>query len=139
MSVIDDILAGYEAMQPGQEAFYKDLHRHPELSHREQRTAGKVSDRLRGDGFTVASGIGGTGVAGVLANGSGPVVLLRCELDRLPLREDTGAAYASTDTATDASGHQGPADHACGHDMHMASMTGMAALMAAHRDRWNGR
>jgi hippurate hydrolase len=80
-------------------------------------SVGKVSDRLRGDGFTVASGIGGTGVPGVLANGSGPVVLLRCELDGLPLREDTGAAYASTAAATDASGHEAPADHACGHDM----------------------
>jgi amidohydrolase len=138
MSVIEDILAGYKAMEPAQEAFYKDLHRHPELSHHEQRTAGDVSDRLRGDGFTVATGIGGTGVAGVLANGSGPVVLLRCELDALPLREDTGAAYASTATAKDASGHEVPTDHACGHDMHMACMTGMATLMAAHRDRWNG-
>ena len=138
MSVIEDILVGYKAMEPAQEAFYKDLHRHPELSHHEQRTAGDVSDRLRGDGFTVATGIGGTGVAGVLANGSGPVVLLRCELDALPLREDTGAAYASTATAKDASGHEVPTDHACGHDMHMACMTGMATLMAAHRERWNG-
>jgi metal-dependent amidase/aminoacylase/carboxypeptidase family protein len=88
--------------------------------------------------FHDASGIGGTGVVGVLANGSGPVVLLRCELDALPLREATGAAYASTATARDASGHEVPADHACGHDMHMACMTGMATLMAAHRDRWNG-
>jgi metal-dependent amidase/aminoacylase/carboxypeptidase family protein len=110
MSAIDDILAGYQALQPGQEAFYKDLHRHPELSHCEQRTARNVADRLRGDGFTIASGIGGTGVVGVLANGSGPVVMLRCELDALPLREDTGAAYASTATARDASGHEVPAD-----------------------------
>ena len=69
MSAIEDILSGYEALQPGQEAFYKDLHRHPELSHGEQRTAKNVAERLRGDGFTIASGIGGTGVVGVLANG----------------------------------------------------------------------
>jgi amidohydrolase len=138
MAVIDEILAGYEALRPGQEAFYQDLHRHPELSHQEHHTARRVGDRLHGDGFAVTSGIGGTGVVGVLANGSGPAVLLRCELDALPVREETGAPYASTATATDASGHQVPVDHACGHDLHMAAMTGMAKLMADHRDRWNG-
>jgi amidohydrolase len=138
VSATDDILAGYEALRLGQEAFYRDLHRHPELSHAEHRTAGQVAERLRDDGFSITSGIGGTGVAGVLANGSGPTVLLRCELDALPLREDTGAPYASTDTAPDASGHAVPVDHACGHDLHMACMTGMAQLMAARRDRWNG-
>ena len=138
MAVIDDILSGYEALRPDQEAFYQDLHRHPELSHQEHHTARRVGDRLRGDGFAVTSGIGGTGVVGVLANGSGPAVLLRCELDALPLREESGAPYASTATATDASGHQVPVDHACGHDLHMACMTGMAKLMADHRDRWNG-
>jgi amidohydrolase len=138
MTAIDDILAGYEALRLGQEAFYEDLHRHPELSHAEHRTAGQVAERLRDNGFSITSGIGGTGVAGVLANGGGPTVLLRCELDALPLREDTGAPYASTDTAQDASGHEVPVDHACGHDMHMACMTGVAQLMAARRDRWNG-
>ena len=138
MAAIDEILAGYEALRPGQEAFYQDLHRHPELSHQEHHTARRVGDRLHGDGFTVTSGIGGTGVVGVLANGSGPTVLLPCELDALPVREETGAPYASTATATDASGHQVPVDHACGHDLHMACMTGMAKLMADHRDRWSG-
>ena len=138
MAAIDEILAGYEALRPGQEAFYQDLHRHPELSHQEHHTARRVGDRLHGDGFTVTSGIGDTGVVGVLANGSGPTVLLRCELDALPVREETGAPYASTATATDASGHQVPVDHACGHDLHMACMTGMAKLMADHRDRWSG-
>jgi amidohydrolase len=138
MSPVDDILAGYQALRASQEAFYTDLHRHPELSHAEHRTARQVAERLRADEFTIASGIGGTGVVGVLANGSGPTVLLRCELDALPLREATGAPYASTATTRDASGHEVPVDHACGHDMHMACMTGMATLMAAHRDRWNG-
>jgi amidohydrolase len=138
MAALDEILAGYEALRPAQEAFYQDLHRHPELSHQEHRTAQRVTGQLRSDGFAVVSGIGGTGVVGVLANGSGPGVLLRCELDALPLREATGAPYASTDTATDATGHQVPVDHACGHDLHMAAMVGMAKLMADHRDRWNG-
>ena len=135
MAAIDDILAGYEALRPAQEAFYQDLHRHPELSHQEHRTAQRVAERLTGDGFAVTSGIGGTGVVGVLANGSGPTVLLRCELDALPVREETGAPYASTVTVTDAGGHEVPVDHACGHDMHMAAMIAMAKLMADHRDR----
>jgi metal-dependent amidase/aminoacylase/carboxypeptidase family protein len=95
MSGIGDILAGYESLRAGQEAFYLDLRQHPELSHAEHRTARRVADQLRNAGFTITSGIGGTGVAGVLANGSGPAVLLRCELDALPLREATGAPYAS--------------------------------------------
>ena len=75
MGSIDEILADYEALRPGQEAFYQDLHRHPELSHQEHDTARRVADRLQGDGLTVQTGIGGTGVVGVLANGTGPTVL----------------------------------------------------------------
>lgn len=138
MSGIDEILAGYDGLQASQEAFYKDLHEHPELSHQEHRTARRVADQLQGPGFTVQTGIGGTGVVGVLANGSGPGVLLRCELDALPLREETGAPYASTVTVRDASGMEVGVTHACGHDLHMACMTGMAKLMANHRDRWHG-
>ena len=77
-------------------------------------------------------------MTGVLANGSGPTVLLRCELDALPLRETTGAPFASTVTVKDAQGQEVSVDHACGHDMHMACMTTMATLMAARRDQWNG-
>jgi hippurate hydrolase len=138
MAVIDDMLAGYEALRPDQEAFYQDLHRHPELSHQEHHTAQRVAGRLSDNGFTVTTGIGGTGVTGVLVNGSGPAVLLRCELDALPLREETGAPYASTVTVRDASGMEVGVTHACGHDLHMACMTGMAKLMADHRDRWHG-
>jgi hippurate hydrolase len=138
MAAIDDMLAGYEALRPDQEAFYQDLHRHPELSHQEHHTAQRVAGRLSDNGFTVTTGIGGTGVTGVLVNGSGPAVLLRCELDALPLREETGAPYASTVTVRDASGMEVGVTHACGHDLHMACMTGMAKLMADHRDRWHG-
>jgi len=138
MGSLEEILAGYDGLQAGQEAFYKDLHAHPELSHAEHRTAGKVAAWLQDCGFTVQTGIGGTGVVGVLANGSGPAVLLRAELDALPLREATGAPFASTVTTTDASGMEVGVDHACGHDLHMAAMTGMAALLAGHRDRWHG-
>jgi len=138
VSTVDEVLAGYENLRPTQEDFYRSLHAYPELSHQEHQTAKQVGERIRADGFTVHDGIGGTGVAGVLANGTGPVVLLRCELDALPLRETTGAPFASTVTVKDDRGHEVPVDHACGHDMHMASMTGMARLMAARRDLWNG-
>jgi len=138
MSTVDEILTGYEDLRAGQEAFYMDLHQHPELSHQEHRTAGRVAERLRTYGFTVQDGIGGTGLAGVLSNGSGPTVLLRAELDALPVREDTGASYASTATGTDAQGHQVPVAHACGHDIHMSCMIGMAKLMADHQGQWNG-
>jgi amidohydrolase len=138
MSSIDEILAGYGDLQAAQEAFYLDLHSHPELSHAEHRTAQRVAGQLQDHGFTVHAGIGGTGVVGVLANGDGPTVLLRCELDALPIREDTGAPYASTVTVRDAGGHEVGVDHACGHDLHMSCMVGMAKLMADHRDRWRG-
>ncbi len=95
MGNVDEIVADYGGLQADQEAFYKDLHQHPELSHQERRTAGRVAKRLQEYGFAVDSGIGGTGVVGVLANGSGPTVLLRADMDALPVREDTGAQYAS--------------------------------------------
>jgi metal-dependent amidase/aminoacylase/carboxypeptidase family protein len=100
MTAVEEILAGYPGLQADQEAFYKDLHRHPELSHQEHRTAQRVAGQLQTCGFTVQTGIGGTGVVGVLVNGTGPAVLLRAELDALPIKEDTGADYASTATTT---------------------------------------
>ena len=138
MDSIEEVLAGYEGIQAGQEAFYKDLHAHPELSHAEHRTAGRVAGKLQEYGFSVQTGIGGTGVTGVLANGRGPTVLLRAELDALPLKEDTGADYASTVTVRGADGREVPVAHACGHDMHMSCLVGMAKLMADHPGQWNG-
>jgi amidohydrolase len=138
MSGVDEILAGYDGLQASQEAFYKDLHQHPELSHQEHRTAQRVAGKLQDYGFTVQAGIGGTGVVGVLANGGGPTVLLRADMDALPVREDTGVDYASTVTVQDGDGHEVPVAHACGHDMHMSCLLGMAKLMADHPDRWNG-
>ena len=138
MGSLEEILAGYEALQADQEAFYQDLHRHPELSHQEHRTAERVAAELQACGCTVQTGIGGTGVVGVLANGAGPTVLLRAELDALPVKEDTGADYASTATGKDAQGHEVPVAHACGHDMHMSCLLGMVRLMSEHRDQWSG-
>src|ERR1700678_1443683 len=138
MSSVEKILAGYDDLRAGQEAFYKDLHEHPELSHQEHRTAERVAGKLQEYGFTVHAGIGGTGVVGVLANGTGPAVLLRAELDALPIKEDTGVDYASTVTTKGADGREVPVAHACGHDMHMSCLLGAAKLMAGHPGQWNG-
>ena len=132
------VLAGLDQLRGWQEGFYRDLHRHPELSHQEQRTAGLVADRLRRGGYEVHEGVGGTGVVGVLQNGAGPTVLLRADMDALPVREATGLPYASTETATDADGHQVPVMHACGHDIHVSCLAGAAQLLAGGRDAWHG-
>ncbi|MFF0227867.1 amidohydrolase [Streptomyces sp. NPDC004629] len=114
---------------PDLEDFYRDLHRHPELSRREHRTAGKLAERLRAAGYETAEGIGGTGVVGVLRNGDGPTVLLRADMDALPVQEETGLPYASrTDGVM----------HACGHDLHVTWLAGAAAALAAGRETWTG-
>ncbi|MBF6358371.1 amidohydrolase [Nocardia higoensis] len=117
---------------------YKDLHRHPELGFQEHRTAALVAKRLRDNGFEVVTGIGRTGVVGVLTNGAGPTALLRADMDGLPVREDTGLDYASTVTATDGSGKQVPVAHACGHDLHTTCLLGAAGILAADRSAWSG-
>jgi amidohydrolase len=116
---------------------YRDLHAHPELAFREERTAGIVAARLRDLGYETTSGIGRTGVAGVLRNGAGPLVLLRADMDALPVAEQTGLPYASTARGTDA-GEDVPVMHACGHDMHVACLLGAAAALAADRSSWRG-
>jgi hippurate hydrolase len=131
-------LADLAAVRSWQEDLYRDLHRHPELSHQEHRTATKIAERLRLAGLQVHEGIGGTGVVGVLTNGDGPTVLLRADMDALPVREATGLPYASTDTGTDAEGNEVPVMHACGHDVHVTSLLGAAQLLADHTDRWSG-
>ncbi|QLI99610.1 amidohydrolase [Streptomyces sp. NEAU-sy36] len=113
----------------GLEDLYRDLHRHPELSLREHRTAGKLAGRLADAGFETAEGVGGTGVVGRLANGDGPTVLLRADMDALPVPEATGLPYAS---ATDG------VMHACGHDLHVTWLAGAAAALARGRDTWRG-
>lgn len=131
-------LAGLEALYPEIEALYIDLHQHPELSWQEEQTATKVAARLKPLGYEVTTGIGGTGVVGLLRNGSGPTVMLRADMDALPLEEKTGLPYASTVTATDASGALVPVMHACGHDVHTACLVGVAALLAQARESWQG-
>src|SRR5690348_17102775 len=132
------VLAGLDAILPGLESLYRDIHRHPELSMREDRTSAKAAEHLQGRGYQVTTGVGGTGVIGVLANGEGPTVLLRADMDALPLLEETGLAYASTAEATDASGRRVPVAHACGHDMHVTCLLGAARLMFGAPGAWQG-
>jgi hippurate hydrolase len=133
-----DVLAPLEGLMPDLEAFYKDIHAHPELSMQETRTAGKAAEQLEAAGFEVTTGVGKTGVVGLLRNGDGPVVMLRADMDALPIKEATGLPYASTVTATDAEGKTVPVMHACGHDMHVAWLAGAATLLAQSRDAWHG-
>lgn len=117
---------------------YRDLHRHPELSFQEQRTAAIVSETLTELGLEVTTGIGRTGVVGVLANGDGPTVLLRADMDGLPVLEATGLPYASEATSIDHEGHQVPVMHACGHDVHVTCLLGAAERLVTERDSWSG-
>jgi amidohydrolase len=117
---------------------YRDLHAHPELSYAEHRTASIVASRLRDLGYQVTSGVGRTGVVGVLANGDGPTALLRADMDALPVLEQTGLDYASTARGTDHDGTDVPVMHACGHDMHVTCLLGAAAELAADTSAWHG-
>jgi amidohydrolase len=119
-------------------AFYTDLHLHPELSLMEEKTSAKVAASLRAAGFDVTEKFGGYGVVAVLKNGPGPVLLVRTDMDALPVQEETGLPYASKVRVTDLAGHDVPVMHACGHDLHMTVFTGTARLLAALRDQWSG-
>src|SRR3989442_5140085 len=131
-------LAKLDAVYPSLDALYQDLHRNPELSNHEEKTAAKMAARLRELGFEVTEHVGGYGVVGVLRNGPGSTVLVRTDMDALPIKEQTGLPYASTVTSKNDAGETVPVMHACGHDIHMASWVGAATLLAAAKDRWHG-
>ncbi len=118
--------------------FYVDLHEHPELSSHETQTAAKLAERLRSLGYEVSEHVGGTGIVAIMKNGSGPTVMLRTELDALPVEEKTGLPYASKAHTKDDSGRDVPVMHACGHDLHMAALFGTAEIMAHRKDNWHG-
>lgn len=120
------------------EALYLDLHRHPELSFQETRTASIAAGHLRGLGLEVEEGVGITGVVGLLRNGEGPVVWARADMDGLPVEELTGLPYASTATGVDPAGNTVPIMHACGHDMHVTAMIGAVERLVAERADWSG-
>ncbi len=120
------------------ETTYKEIHQDPELSCQETRTASIASQHLKSLSFEVHERVGGHGVVGVLANGSGPTVLLRADMDALPVSEDTGLPYSSTKTMKDVDGKEVPVMHACGHDMHVTSLMATASLLHAARSKWMG-
>lgn len=117
---------------------YRHLHAHPELSLREQETAARMADELRALGLEVTEKVGGTGVVGVLRCGDGPTVLIRADMDALPVAEETGLPYASKIRAEAADGRAIGVMHACGHDLHMTCLVGVAGYFAAHRDAFGG-
>ena len=120
------------------EALYKDIHQHPELSMQEARTAKIVADAMQGFGYEVTPKVGVTGVVCVMKNGAGPTVMLRADMDALPMAENTGLPYASTVTARDADGDEVGVAHSCGHDMHVTWMIGAAQILSATRAAWHG-
>jgi hippurate hydrolase len=122
------LLDGLDDLLPELHETYRDLHANPELGGQEHRTAAVAAAGLRERGYEVTENVGRTGVVGVLRNGDGPVVLLRADMDGLPMREDTGLPHASTNGVM----------HACGHDVHITCALGAADLLARHRDAWSG-
>ncbi len=127
-----------ESVFPDARALYLDLHQNPELSSHETQTAAKLAGRLRDLGYAVTENVGGTGVVAILKNGAGPVVMLRTELDALPVEEKTGLPYASKVRTKDDSERDVGVMHACGHDVHMAAIFGTAAIMAHTKNSWHG-
>ena len=134
----DDLRADLQADMPELMELYRDLHANPELSFEEHQTAAKLAKRMKALGFEVTEGVGQTGVVSVMRNGEGPTVMLRADMDGLPVVEQTGLPYASTVTATPASGVTTGVMHACGHDTHMAGFIGAAQLLAERKDEWQG-
>lgn len=117
---------------------YDHFHRNPELSHREFKTAARLAKEIRALGYQVTEKVGGTGVVAVLKNGEGPTVMVRADMDGLPVKEQSGLANASTATQVDIDGAEKPVMHACGHDTHITSLVGAARAMATRKDKWSG-
>ncbi len=138
MHSADRALADLDELLPDLEALYMDVHAHPELSMQETRTAELVAHRLRESGYEVATGVGKTGVVGLLRNGSGRTVMLRADMDALPVEEMTGLPYASKVKARDRDGQIVPVMHACGHDMHVTWLIGASRMLARARQTWSG-
>lgn len=126
-----------DGMYPQLESIYKDIHANPELGFQETRTAGKLAAELRALGFEVTEGVGRTGVVALYRNGAGPTVMVRTELDALPMEEKTGLPYASKAKAQ-WNGRETFVAHSCGHDIHMASWVGTARTLLALKDQWQG-
>jgi len=135
---VDEINRLLAAESANLQAFYKNLHAHPELSYQEEQTAARLAKEMKALGFEVTTGVGGHGVVAVLKNGNGPTVLVRTDMDALPVTEATGLPYASKVRARDRYGKEVGVMHACGHDMHMTCWVGTARVLAGMKDRWHG-
>lgn len=123
---------------PSLVALYKELHANPELSLHEEQTAARLAKELRGAGLEVTENFGGHGIVGILKNGDGPVILVRTDLDALPVQEKTGLPYASTRTVKDDLGREVPVMHACGHDIHITCLVGTCRALVKLREKWSG-
>ncbi len=136
--IAPELAADIAADEPYLLDLYEHFHRNPELSFHEEETAARMAQELAAPGFDITEKVGGTGVVALMHNGDGPTVMLRADMDALPVRERTGVPYASTVETTDDEGHTVGVMHACGHDVHMASLVGAARRLSALRDRWAG-
>src|SRR6266436_427600 len=134
----DAVQSGLEKEYASLLDFYKDLHLHPELSLHEERTSAHVAEELKKAGYEVTTKVGGHGVVAFLRNGAGRTVLVRTDMDALPVKEQTGLPYASSVTSKDDRSNDVPVMHACGHDMNMTCVLGAAHLLAELKDRWHG-
>ena len=120
------------------EALFEHFHANPELSHREFKTAARIADEMRALGYEVTEGVGETGVVAVLKNGRGPTVMIRADMDGLPVLEDNDLPYISRATQEDVDGVVKPVMHACGHDTHITSLVGTARQMMTRKGNWSG-
>jgi len=134
----EDLKTAIDKDYPSLDSLYKTLHSHPELSSKEVETSKRLAEEAKAAGFTVTAPVGGTGVVAVLKNGAGPTVMVRTDMDALPVEEATGLPYASKVKAKNAKGEDIGVMHACGHDIHMTVWTGVARRMAAEKDKWAG-
>jgi hippurate hydrolase len=132
------VRAQIDALYPQVEALYIDLHQNPELSLHEEKTSAKLAERMRKLGYEVTTNVGGYGIVAIMKNGAGPTLMIRTDMDALPVHEETGLPYASKVTAKDDSGAEVSVMHACGHDVHMATWIGTATILAKSKDLWNG-
>jgi len=130
-----DIAADYET---NLEALFTHFHKNPELSFKESKTAARLGKEIAALGYDVTGGVGQTGIVAVMKNGPGPTVMIRADMDGLPVKEDSGLSYSSSVTQVDIDGKEKPVMHACGHDVHITSLVGTARQMAARKDQWSG-
>lgn len=135
---IDQLADSVEKILPYAEEVYKDLHQHPELSLQENRTSKIVASHLKDAGFQVTEHVGVTGVVGLMKNGEGPTIMLRSDMDALPMKEESGVPYASKCEAVNAQGETVPVAHTCGHDLHITWLLSAATILSKHRELWQG-